>query len=114
MYLSSLLDRQYTNTHLYLYTFCEERTLTPSVLNLVVGGWKALTKKLRAAVSYTVPKGGIVLGVAPEEEKKGREIQRARGPKVRVEKRPTRTVIQLKLEDIREKCGAAALARFGT
>jgi hypothetical protein len=68
----------------------------------------------RAAVSYTVPKGGIVLGVAPEEEKKGREIQRARGPKVRVEKRPTRTVIQLKLEDIREKCGAAALARFGT
>ena len=67
----------------------------------------------RAAVTYTVPKGGIVLGVAPEE-KKGREIQRARGPKVRVEKRPTRTVIQLKSEDIREKCAAAALARFGT
>ena len=68
----------------------------------------------RAAVSYTVPKGGIVLGVAPEEQKKGREIQRARGPKVRVEKRPTRTVIQLKSEDIRETCAAAALARFGT
>ena len=67
----------------------------------------------RAAVTYTVPKGGIVLGVAPEE-KKGREIQRARGPKVRVERRPTRTVIQLKSEDIREKCAAAALARFGT
>lgn len=68
----------------------------------------------RAAVSYTVPKGGIVLGVPPEEEKRGREIQRARGPKVRVERRPTRTVIQLKSEDIREKCAAAALARFGT